>query len=250
LSLRSKISGAMRAMLRRTGRDVVPYDELHFYGLQRRRLMSEAGITLVLDVGANLGQTGAELREAGYTGKIVSFEPLKEPFGQLSQAAAHDGKWMARQCAVGDRAGSVVMNVSGTHWSSSILPMADRHTSMVPTSAYVGQETVQVMRLDDLFGEYAVETDRVFLKVDTQGYEAAVLRGAEASLPKISLVQLEVSFVRLYEQQPEYHQVMGMMDQAGFDVAGIEPGFFERKTCRFLQADVLFARRITGQVHP
>jgi FkbM family methyltransferase len=245
MSLRSNFSGFLRSQLRRSGREIVPYDEEHFPALHRRRLMTDRGITVVLDIGANMGQTGEELREFGYTGKIVSFEPLSEPFDELSRHAKSDGRWQVRQCAMGDTQGNITINISGTHHSSSILPMNPRHESMVPASVYVGTQEVPICRVDDLFAEYVSPNDRVLLKADTQGYEAAVLRGAATSLPKISLVQLELSFVPLYESQPKHYEIMKLMDEAGFDLVGMLPLFLEQKTCHFLQADALFARRET-----
>ena len=243
MSLRSSSSGLLRTLLRRSGREIVPYVEDHFPILHRSRLMADHGINVVLDVGANMGQTGEELRENGYSGKIISFEPLSEPFGQLSRKAANDSRWQVKQCAIGDTQGQVTINVSGTHWSSSILPMCDRHVSMIPASAYVGTENVPICRIDDLFSEYTSPGDKVLLKVDTQGYETAVIRGAAASLPKISLVTLELSFVPLYQSQPKYFEVMQLMDGAGFDMVGIAPMFLERETRHFLQADAIFVRR-------
>ena len=74
MSVRSSVSNALREMLRRSGREVVPYDVQHFPDLHRRRLMQELGINVVLDVGANMGQTGEELRAAGYTAPVTSLE--------------------------------------------------------------------------------------------------------------------------------------------------------------------------------
>jgi FkbM family methyltransferase len=243
MTLRSTTSGFFRSMLRRSGREIVPYDESHFPELHRQHLLANRGITLVLDVGANVGQTGEELREFGYAGRIVSFEPLSEPFGQLREKAAADGRWDVKQCAIGDARGELKINISGTHCSSSALPMTDRHISMVHESAYVRSEVVPLCRIDDLFGEYVSLSDKVLLKADTQGYEAAVIGGAAASLPRIDLVQLELSFVQLYEGQATHYEIMRLMDEAGFDLIGLVPMFLEPETLHFLQADALFARR-------
>jgi len=247
MGIRSKISGMLRGVLRRSGREVVPYDAEHFFFLQRSRLMAARGINLVLDVGANTGQTGLELREQGYRGRIVSFEPLSGPFAELSRAAALDGNWEAVRTALGAEAGSAEINVSGWLPSSSLLPMCGRHVSMLPQSQYVGTETVRIGRLDDLLPGLTRPGERILLKVDTQGFELAVLRGAAVSLRQIELVQLEVSFTDLYEGAPKYHDVMRHIDEQGFDLAGISPSFFEQRTFQFLQADAIFSRR--GAVH-
>lgn len=243
MSVRSSVSSALREMLRRSGREVVPYDVQHFPDLHRQRLMQEKGINVVLDVGANMGQTGCELRQAGYTGRIVSFEPLSVPFAELKKQADADGNWQANQAAMGETAGSAQINVSGTHWSSSFLPMASRHESMVPQSVYTGVETVKVETVDRIFASAVRSGDRVMLKIDTQGFELPVLKGAAASLPQITIVQTELSLALLYEGQPKYYDVMKHLDESGFELANMIPAFFEKKTNQFLQADALFVRR-------
>ena len=258
MSIRSMVSGMLRGMLRKTGREVVAYDPRHFFILQRSRLVATRKIDLVLDVGANTGQTGLEFRDQGYVGRIVSFEPLSGPFAELESAAAQDGHWDAMQTALGERTGSAQINVSGFSQSSSLLPMDKRHVSLLAESQYVGTETVRISRLDDLFPGLVRPGERILLKVDTQGFELAVLRGADKSLQRIDLVQLEVSFVELYEGGAKYHEVMRLMDEQGFDLVGISLSQFEERSTQFLQADALFVRRgIDGcpmstskQIHP
>jgi FkbM family methyltransferase len=66
----------------------------------------------VIDVGANSGQYAGGLRAAGYRGRIVSFEPLSEPYGQLAAASSKDADWDCRQLALGRRPGTTTINVS------------------------------------------------------------------------------------------------------------------------------------------
>jgi FkbM family methyltransferase len=246
MSARSRFSGALRGLLRRTGREVVPYTVPSLPSLQRRELIADHGITLVLDVGGNIGQTGGELRDEGYTGRISSFEPLSSAFVELARKAAFDGNWECRQVALGESDGQAQINVSGFSASSSLLPMIDRHVEMIPGSKYVSTETIKLLRLDSIFAEVARPSDRIMLKVDAQGYELPVLRGAVAALNRIELVQLEVSLVPLYEGQGKYHEVMRFLDERGFDLVGIVPAFYDARVKHFLQADGLFVRRADG----
>src|SRR5476649_785985 len=56
-------------------------------------LMDALGIDLVLDIGANEGQFGQQLRRCGYGGRIVSFEPVEDVHATLSAAASGDRLW-------------------------------------------------------------------------------------------------------------------------------------------------------------
>jgi FkbM family methyltransferase len=243
LSIRSRFSKRIRGLIHLTGRELVHPSEVYYFEPHRRSLLDLLKIDLVLDVGANIGQTGLELREQGYRGRIVSFEPLGKAFAKLKEHATKDPQWQAVNCGLGERAETATINVSGADWSSSLLPMTHRNESWDPGSAYVGSEVVTIRRLDDVLGEYAAGHHSIFLKVDTQGYELAVLRGAPESLKKIALVQLELSFVELYGGQPKFYDIMRAMDDAGFDTVGIVPAALERPTQRYLQADGLFVRR-------
>src|SRR5882724_10524533 len=73
-------------------------------------LLRAFGISCVLDVGANSGQFGRKLRLAGYSGRIVSFEPVSGPYRQLTEVAKRDDEWCTAQMALGDRTGSATIH--------------------------------------------------------------------------------------------------------------------------------------------
>ena len=87
-------------------------------------------IDLVIDIGANEGQFAKELRAGGYSGRIVSFEPLSAAHRRLLQESNRDSAWHVHpRCALGDRLGEIELNISGNSVSSSILPMLASHTT-------------------------------------------------------------------------------------------------------------------------
>jgi len=162
--------------------------------------LQEFGIDLVLDVGANQGQFASAIRRGGYTGNIVSFEPLSDANSRLLQASDEDAKWDVYQCcALGDRNGEVEINIAGNSESSSILPMLESHLSAAPESAYLGKEIVPIKTLDETAGPYMKDKRAAFLKIDTQGFEWQVLDGARATLPHIQGILVQLSLVPLYE---------------------------------------------------
>ena len=210
---------------------------------RRPKFMHDDRVDLVFDVGANSGQFGADLRENGYRGRIVSFEPLAAPFAALQQRIRGDGLWSARQLALGARDGESTINVSSNTWSSSLLPVEPRHVTAAPDSSYVGTQQVAIARLDSIAPDILGAARAVYLKVDVQGYEGEALEGAQETLERVVLVELELSLCELYAGQAPYHELMRGMDSLGFEPVALDNEFVEPGTGRVLQINALFERR-------
>lgn len=213
----------------------------HPYPARLARSLDALGIDTVLDIGANVGQFGLMTRRAGFSGRMISCEPLAGAYGELSKRAArHDG-WLALNTAVGSEAGTTTINVSANSFSSSVLEMTDAHLDGAPGSGYVSSETITLTTVRDLVGEHAVVPARTLLKIDTQGYEAQVLAGAGELIDQFGAVQLELSFVELYAGQQLFDDLYGFMRDHGLQLHIIEPGF-SGPDGRMLQCDGLFVR--------
>ncbi len=229
--------------MQRFGFDVHRFPQCSF-DYRAVQLLRHSGTDVVLDVGANRGQYGHTLRRFGYRGRIVSFEPLRAAFEALRRRAARDPLWTVFPHAVGDERTTVTLNVAGNSGlSSSVLPMLPRHAQACPDSRYVGRQEAEQYRLDDLWPQLAGPGDRVFVKLDVQGYEEAVLKGADALARRCCGLQLEASCVPLYEGGPLLEKVMGMAQQRyGLTLMAVVPGFTDRRTGQMLQCDVVFLR--------
>lgn len=240
----SRVRSAVRRGLRHIGADIVRWRPQSSPEAALIKALSHHRIDAVLDVGANEGQYGRHLRELGFGGRIISFEPLATPRLRLQEFAAKDPLWsVAPRMAIGDHAGEIQMNVASNGGaSSSILPMLSTHEHAAPDVRYVGSEEVPMVRLDNVAQDFLRDAKRVFLKVDVQGYELQVLEGATEILPRIAGAELEVSFVPLYDGQHSFLAVAEWMRTHGFDVWGIIPGFADNSTGQVLQADVVFFR--------
>lgn len=231
----------VRAALRRAGVEVVARQPRNYPRLRRPLLLEEEAITLVLDVGANVGQWASEIRAGGYRGRVVSFEPSYEAFEQLRTAAADDALWETRQLAVGDRAGTATLHVTRDTVSSSLLALSERQIAADPRCAVVGEETVDVVRLDGV-PDLVKPDDRILLKADVEGGELGVLEGAGALLARTRLLELELSAVPLHEGQPLLGEVVRWCERAGFVLTGIEVSFRDRETGDLLSANGFFRR--------
>jgi FkbM family methyltransferase len=199
-------------------------------------------ISCVLDVGANSGQFGRRLRLAGYNGRIVSFEPVNEPYRRLMEAAKHDERWCTVQLALGDRAGSATIHVSSYSQYSSLLARTRFCVENHPGAEPIADEVVPIKRLDDVFHNYVRADDQVLLKVDTQGFERAVLDGASAVLPQIRGVHLEVSFKAMYQGELMAAEMIERLARDGLTLVSLEPLYYMIEPGKLAQADAMFFR--------
>jgi FkbM family methyltransferase len=210
-------------------------------GVRRQALLARHGVDLVLDVGAARGQFARELRSFGYGGRIASFEPLAAAYADLASVSAGDPAWTTYRCALGDDTGPSTIHVASNSDSSSLLPMAQAHVLAAPHVGYVAEETIEVRRLDDVAPELVGERTRPFLKIDTQGFEQQVLRGGAATLERCAGLQLELSFVPLYEGGFLVDEAISFAYDHGFRMVAFEAGFADPRG-ELLQADGVFFR--------
>jgi FkbM family methyltransferase len=205
--------------------------------------LQQHGISLVFDVGASHGQYAADIRSQGYCGRIVSFEPLPAAHTALTVNAADDPDWIVHErVALGSAHGSVQVNVAGNSFSSSILPMLDMHADAAPDSVYIGAIQAPLVTLDSVTDIYVKPGDRVFLKIDTQGFEHEVLAGAETLLTQLAGVQVELSNVALYDGQMLTRHFIDYFDDRGFSLWNMIPCFVDQASGRVWQFDAIFFR--------
>jgi FkbM family methyltransferase len=200
-------------------------------------------IDFIIDVGANSGQYAQELFRSGYSGVIHSIEPQPAAHALLSHVARGNPRWtVLPPLAAGDTETDVEMLVAGNSLSSSVLPMLARHIEAAPESAPVGSIVVRQTTLDSLFADKLDRSHQILLKIDTQGYEPQVLKGAAACLQKARLVQLEMSVQSLYGGQLLWRDVVDIMVEGGFEVWSLHPEFCDPVTGQLLQVNGLFCR--------
>lgn len=233
-----------RLLARRIGFEVTRYNPAHSRSARIAQLLAHHNIDTVLDVGANDGGYGKFIRSADFNGNIVSFEPQAEAYKKLLIASQADSAWhIAPRMALGDAESELEINVAGNSTSSSLLNMLPSHVQAAPQSQYISKEKAAVHRLDALDHSIINNAHRIYLKIDTQGYEMPVLLGAAGIMEKIVGVQLEMSVIPLYEGQALYQELLDWLGHAGFEMWRVEPGFMNQATGRMLQFDGVFFRK-------
>jgi FkbM family methyltransferase len=201
-------------------------------------LFARVDIDLVLDVGANMGQFRDFLRHhVGYAGQIVSFEPISDIADALAERATSDSKWQVIRCALGSSAGERELNIAKSPQLSSFLAATQSGVKIIDEgnvlvsiderNVVTRKEVVPVLTLagalDSIEQEAANEASHIYVKLDTQGFDFEILRGAEAYLSRFSALQTELSFIPLYHGSPDFCEVLPWLTARGFHVTGMYP---------------------------
>jgi FkbM family methyltransferase len=228
----------IRRLTRRLGYEVRQYTPLRSLTAARERLLE--GVDVVLDVGANAGQYGEQLRELGFGGRLVSLEPVAEAFAELERRAAADGAWEAVCVAASDADGEITLNITDDSRSSSVLARNERFAGK-PGWAPKESRRVAARRLDGLVDELLRPGERAYLKLDIQGYERHVLDGAGAALARFEALELELSVTPLYEGQPGLAEMLPLLAERGFRPVCLEPILLDDAGL-LMELDGLFAR--------
>lgn len=243
-STRVRLVKAARALARACGMDFRRVSQYTDSMIRLAMLLDRLRTTVVIDIGANEGQFAADLRAAGYRGRIVSVEPLQAAHAALVRAAASASEWtVADRCAVGAVTGKATLHVAGNSVSSSLREMTAAHLDAAAESHYIASEEVSVVTLADLIAQHAGSCDSsVFVKIDVQGHERDVLTGAGEHLDTIGGIQLELSLVELYAGQALMPAQVDFLAAHGLSLWSLDRGFMDGKTGRLLQCDGTFVR--------
>lgn len=193
-------------------------------GFQRRiapdffDVMTACNIDVVLDIGANDGDYGREIRDSGYKGLIVSFEPNPVVYSRLQKTISRDDNWIAYPFAIGDKdnISKMMLAINDTMSSLKSLTNFGMTTGARPT----GSIDVEVVRLDTFLQNHQeLLLKNIYLKIDTQGYEMEVLSGSGSFLEKIAVIQAEIALVQTYADEMDWVSVITWLRERKFEVA-------------------------------
>jgi FkbM family methyltransferase len=210
-----------------------------------RDFLSQMNVNVVLDIGAFVGGYGRELREIGYRGHIISFEPVPASYGRLKAEVGNDPLWSCQAFGLSEENREAALNTYSNADFNSLLNL--RHGAEQAYSlktALRSQLTIQLRRLDTVLPALIQEipSPRIFMKMDTQGHDVSVVKGASGILDKIIGLQSELPAVELYDGMTSMHAALAFYADSGF----VPISFFPVNTFRATQIspefDVLLKR--------
>lgn len=197
---------------------------------------------VIVDVGANEGLTAERMLAEFPNATVHAFEPSPETFDRLRAKAESDRRIRPEAVACGSRAGEVDFHVTANHWCSSVLAPS------ALGKRYYGDwyETKRVVKvplvtLDGWARERGV--DRVdFLKVDAQGYDLEVLRGATGVLRSVRAINCECQFAAEYEGCGTFSEVDLFLRGQGFALHQVHEVWSKGEEEQTSYADALWVR--------
>ena len=188
-------------------------------------------IDLVIDIGANTGQFAESLIDFGYTGKIISFEPVTHVWEELTRRAKKYPQWkVAERCAIGDTNGEIHIHVSDDTVFSSVLPIKDDYVAHNKKSKIVNQEATPIYCLDTIIGKYIdlAQYNHILLKIDTQGYEKEALAGSKNVFEKAIGLKIEIPLYAMYNDTGyQFYDILELTRSNGyypysFNIEGVD----------------------------
>lgn len=191
-----------------------------------RQMFALIHVDAVIDVGANEGQYYDFIRErVQFTGPIVSFEPNPVLAATLTQRATSDPLWTIVDCALGSREDMLPLKVmTRTGWSSLLDKSRVSGTDRADTFEVDRVVSVPVRPLDAVLGTLSsFSTARPYLKIDAQGFDLEVLKGAPQTVARAVAVQTELELIQVYEGAPHYTSVLAHLQERHYAITGVFP---------------------------
>lgn len=209
-------------------------------------ILEGLSINCVFDVGANRGQFGTILRHLGYRGWIISFEPVQANLEALQAVAAAAQPWRVFPYALGANDGYSKINVTQvTEFSSFLVPRQESQIKF-PGNHVARTEEVEIRRLDSVFDVCmeGIPSPRIYVKLDTQGFDLEVARGAESTLNKVLALQTEICFRPIYNGMSGFADSISHFRARGFEVVDFVPISNDPDDLCAVEMDCVMARKI------
>lgn len=173
---------------------------------------------IVFDVGANDGETLEDFLRVFPAARIVAFEPYATCCEMLERKFRNQPHVRIQNVALGAARGTSVLHLySGNRMNSLLTLDEDPANPMLQKFSATGTAEVRLESLDEFCADHGFTFIDV-LKIDTQGYDLQVLKGATKLLHarRVRAVLLEANFVPMYRRQASFSELHEFLSSCGY----------------------------------
>jgi FkbM family methyltransferase len=204
--------------------------------------LSKLEIRTILNIGSNEGQFALELRRQIPGSKIYAFEPLPGPFQKLNENFVNDPNFKAFPYALGKTEGITKMFLNEYSPSSSLLKLGDNHKKHFDFARKEYEIEVDIKKLDSVASNLEI-SNPLLITLDVQGFEMDVILGGLEIIKLADIIITEVSFTKLYDQQPLFSDIYNILTSLNFEYAGNFEQLTSPVNGEVLQADAIFVKK-------
>lgn len=192
--------------------------------LAAARLLKYVEAPIIVDVGANIGQSCVEMLRALPLASIYCIEPDPETYFKLCSNVADLPRIKTSQLAMGSSEGTISLNRNISPDTNSVLQRSSivQQENWHQLLSLESKVDVRMTTLDTWTSNHQIDKIHL-LKTDCQGYDLNVLQGAESLFRsgKIDLLVSEVLLTPLYEQQAWFEDVLSFTRNQGYRLHGL-----------------------------
>jgi FkbM family methyltransferase len=194
----------------------------------------------IIDIGSNKGQF-ILLIEKIFPNKIVySFEPIIEMINKQKKFYKYKKNITFHNLALGSSICSKEFLITSRMDSSSFLKVVS-NTNKSKNYSVIEKRDIKVSTLDEIFLNEKI-SHPILIKMDVQGYELEVLKGANDLLKKIDYLLLEVSENEMYQNQPTEKTIVEYLKNFNFEIYRSND-WLKIQNTNFNQRDIIFHKK-------
>jgi FkbM family methyltransferase len=206
--------------------ELIPMNHIHRTIALAKRLVNQQFI--ILDIGGGIGASLKLFSESFPNLKIMVFEPVAKNFNAIKERFPSSPNIEFINYAAGNETSEKQINIANRITSSSLLPLSVDPESRIFDESNLGKagaETIRIVKIDDFLSKNQEEIG--IMKIDVQGYEMDVLKGAETTLKRTDLVVLEANNHQGYSGSAKYYDIDGFLREHDFTLFDILPSIVE-----------------------
>lgn len=210
----------------------------HIDSLELLDQAKQSGIEVIYDVGANVGTWSLLAKAVIPEARVEAFEPLPHHHDGFERNLRNVDGVVLNKVALGAQDASANLRVTGFSDASSMLPPTDLSRIDFGVEE-IERVSVRVRALDGYRAEHQLPPPDL-IKLDVQGYELEVLKGAPECLRAAKAIIAEVGFVEYYRGQCLFHEVVAHLAQYGLLLSSLSVN--TALGAKLKQTDALFVR--------